>query len=40
VGDQPTACVVLLREDWVLILRELKAACLAAGGSRADCLAD
>ena len=30
-------CVVLAREDWEAIVRELKAACLALGGSPEAC---
>lgn len=33
-------CVMLLREDYDAIVRELKAACLALGGSERDCQAD
>ena len=34
---EPRECVALLRSDYEKIVRELKAACLALGGSPEDC---
>lgn len=30
-------CVVLIREDWLMVVRELKAACRVVGGSPQEC---
>ncbi len=38
-GSQETKCLLLLEEDWRRVVRELKAACLAAGGAHDDCQA-
>lgn len=40
LGDHPETCVVVLRDDWLRVVRELKAACLALGGSREECQAE
>lgn len=39
-NGQPARCKVVLETDWAAVVRELKAACLALGGSDADCLTD
>ena len=36
-GIQATHCLLLLEEDWRRVVRELKAACLAAGGDTEYC---
>ncbi len=33
-------CVVVIREDWRAVVRELKAACLATGQPAAECQTD
>lgn len=38
LGDHESACLVVLREDWERVVRELKAACLALGGAPETCL--
>lgn len=35
--EAEATCVVVLREDWRKVIRELKAACLAMGGSPEAC---
>ncbi|HEV8642265.1 MAG TPA: hypothetical protein VGV13_14300 [Methylomirabilota bacterium] len=37
--EAETTCVVMLRDDLRALVRELKAACLALGGSPGDCQA-
>lgn len=34
----PEECVILLRRDYQALLKEVKAACLAAGGTDGECL--
>jgi len=36
--DRPTQCVVLTQDDYLALVRELKAACLALGGTPDACL--
>ncbi len=38
-GIQATNCLLVLEQDWKRVVRELKAACIAAGGSFEDCQA-
>ena len=37
---EPTECVTLVRSDYRQIVIDLKAACLASGGSEKDCQTD
>ncbi len=38
-GIQETNCLLVLEQDWKRVVLELKAACIAAGGSFEDCQA-
>lgn len=40
VGGTPDICLLVLREDWEALVRELKAACLALGGTPRECQAE
>ncbi len=40
LNGEPVDCVAVLKTDWENIVRALKAACLANGQSREDCLAE
>lgn len=38
LGDRDATCLVVLREDFQRLVRELRAACLALGGPPETCL--
>ncbi len=38
-APEATTCLVLRKDDWQKVIRELKAACLALGGSKEKCQA-
>lgn len=40
LGGQPAECVLVLKPDWEDVVLELKAACLAVGGTPKECQAE
>lgn len=36
-APEPTTCTVVLKSDWEAVIRELKTACLALGGTEERC---